>query len=46
MDNTTLEVMDGIKDLGVYYDSLLLIDKCKKNFRFITTCKAHRSLHI
>ena len=27
MDNTTLEVVDGIKDLGVYYDSLLLFDK-------------------
>jgi len=25
--NTTLEVVDGIKDLGVYYDSLLLFDK-------------------
>ena len=27
MDNTTLEVVDGIKDLGVYYGSLLLFDK-------------------
>jgi len=27
MDKTTLEVVDGIKDLGVYYDSLLLFDK-------------------
>jgi len=27
MDNTTLEVVDRIKDLGVYYDSLLLFDK-------------------
>jgi len=27
MDNTTLEVVDSIKDLGVYYDSLLLFDK-------------------
>jgi len=27
MDNKTLEVVDGIKDLGVYYDSLLLFNK-------------------
>ena len=27
MDNTTLEVVDGIKHLGVHYDSLLLFDK-------------------
>jgi len=27
MDNTTLEVVDEIKDLGVHYDSLLLFDK-------------------
>jgi len=27
MDNTTLEVVDEIKALGVYYDSLLLFDK-------------------
>jgi len=27
MDNTILEVVDGIKDLGVHYDSLLLFDK-------------------
>ena len=26
-DNTTLEVVDGIKDLGVHYDLLLLFDK-------------------
>ena len=27
IDNTTLEVVDGIKDMGVYYDSLLSFDK-------------------
>jgi len=27
MDNKTLEVVDGIKNLGVYYDSLLLFNK-------------------
>jgi len=27
MDNTTLEVVDGIKDLGVNYNSLSLFDK-------------------
>ena len=27
MDNITLEVVGGIKELGVYYDSLLLFDK-------------------
>jgi len=41
-----VELFEGIRQAVCLSVTVIIVYKCKKNFRFITRCKAHSSSHV